>query len=895
VTRADDLRAASAADDGALVRRLLADLPEDERTELIPVAREIVAAVKRRGIDAVSHLDAVLPIAYGILPVSDLTKLGWWSNWVPKDLDVVLRRRSPERLVPIVNHLLDDVGGGRTWPIVRPLVREGVVPTPDRPSYTIEMLAGVAYGDVTELLAGDPGLLDDEVWRLFEVEGGGEHSLANHEKFFRDRWGHFFRDLAARDPAMRERLLDVSLAALGRDFSTYRAGWFSRFHESLVPTDEERARRADAYLGLLRSRVGPTVSFAVAALKKVDRAGLVSADRVLDRVGPVLFEGSTGAAKAGLALVKRAGAPSVEAARRAAIVATEALGHESPEIQRAALDLVAKLVPGQDADVAKAIGDRLSEIAASQRSAATTLIVRLSKGEAAPPRVEAPAVVLGRPAEPAGQKASPLDADRAIEPVTSVEALIDLAVAVLETGEPADDVERLQDGIGRCAADRPESFSRVSAGLAKRARTLLARRESRPFSGLDARSDVAAVVLAWAAGDEPPRSVSDRSVGAGAGIFLSARAREVAEAAARRRPFLSVAAPTHTGGWLDPLALVERLASRPPASRIDLVAALLRLATDGRDTALVAARRLDAEPGAALRYALGGVEKIGPTAAWWVAAARVRAPGEDDPAVEARHPRLGPNAGLAARFRFVTGADRRKFIGGLRLEVEPPLKDEVAIDYPTVQMVHEQSSFNFFGHADPVTLRWMATIQPGDRETWAAVGAMSMAQNLDWWSALWGNRAFLEPFLDPVTRMGPQAARLAGIALGAKEAGERGLAADVVALALADGRLTAATLAAGLTAAAALGCDRPNRWALSLADVAAHSDGQAAVAEAVARALPALADRPPAKLVPLLRLIDELLAESGGAVAAVGRVTLERLVPVGGQAGRLAGAILSRA
>jgi hypothetical protein len=100
----------------------------------------------------------------------------------------------------------------------------------------------------------------------------------------------------------------------------------------------------------------------------------------------------------------------------------------------------------------------------------------------------------------------------------------------------------------------------------------------------------------------------------------------------------------------------------------------------------------------------------------------------------------------------------------------------------------------------------------------------------------------------------------------------------------------------GLAAAAALGCDRPNRWALSLADVATHTDGQAAsVAEAVARALSALTDRPPAKLVPLLRLLDELLAESGTPVAAEGRVTLERLVGVGGQAGRLAGAILSRA
>ena len=54
-------------------------------------------------------------------------------------------------------------------------------------------------------------------------------------------------------------------------------------------------------------------------------------------------------------------------------------------------------------------------------------------------------------------------------------------------------------------------------------------------------------------------------------------------------------------------------------------------------------------------------------------------------------------------------------------------------------------------------LRWMATIRPGYRETWAAVGCVRLATNVDWWSAAWGNRAFLEPFIDPVTMIGPHA------------------------------------------------------------------------------------------------------------------------------------------
>ena len=159
-----------------------------------------------------------------------------------------------------------------------------------------------------------------------------------------------------------------------------------------------------------------------------------------------------------------------------------------------------------------------------------------------------------------------------------------VAVSVLETGEPADDLERVLDAVGRLPVDGSEGVSRLAAPIAKRARAILARPESSPFTGSDPRADIAAVLLAWVTGELLEPSLTKAS-DPGAGAFLSARAREVAEATRERRPFRGVAAPTHTGGWIDPLVLVERLASRPPASRLDLVAAILRLAPGGRDTA----------------------------------------------------------------------------------------------------------------------------------------------------------------------------------------------------------------------------------------------------------------------------------------------------------------------
>jgi hypothetical protein len=144
--------------------------------------------------------------------------------------------------------------------------------------------------------------------------------------------------------------------------------------------------------------------------------------------------------------------------------------------------------------------------------------------------------------------------------------------------------------------------------------------------------------------------------------------------------------------------------------------------------------------------------------------------------------------------------------------------------------------------------------------------------------------------------MGPYALALVGISLGAKEAGERGLATDVARLAIADDRLDGSALASGLASAATVRLDRPQRWALSLADVAEDSDEHArVVAEAIARVLPDLRDRPSASLVALLRLLDELLASTGEGPVAEARPALDSLATSGGQTGRLARSIRGRA
>src|SRR5262249_43927225 len=119
-------------------------------------------------------------------------------------------------------------------------------------------------------------------------------------------WLHTLVALACEGKLARDRLLDASLDALGRDFAQFRAGWFSRFHEALEPTHEERASRAERYLHLLGSRIPPTISFALKALAILDKAGQLPPQTVVEAVSPALAARQKGTVLAGLKLLDRA-------------------------------------------------------------------------------------------------------------------------------------------------------------------------------------------------------------------------------------------------------------------------------------------------------------------------------------------------------------------------------------------------------------------------------------------------------------------------------------------------------------------------------------------------------------------------------------------------------------
>src|SRR5262249_53114247 len=194
-----------------------------------------------------------------------------------------------------------------SWPLVRRFVREKLCQKPRGEAYIQSTIAGLcAYHDNTSTiyanLLADPDLLNDEIWRLFEIEGDKERTLAARDKYSREdnTWTVALLRLAEEKRISRDRLLDCTLSALVRDFKQFHAGWFSQSHEALKPTPAERIKRQAQYITLLGSRIPPTVSIALEALQIIAKEGKLDAKAVLGAIGPALWSPKKGTVESAL-------------------------------------------------------------------------------------------------------------------------------------------------------------------------------------------------------------------------------------------------------------------------------------------------------------------------------------------------------------------------------------------------------------------------------------------------------------------------------------------------------------------------------------------------------------------------------------------------------------------
>jgi Family of unknown function (DUF6493) len=546
------------------------------------------------------------------------------------------------------------------------LVASGQIEAPQHDRYAI----GIAYSyldrdgpPLIDRVRADLPRIESAIWRQFEVEGGGEISLANFDKYMAVKSGGDWSDtliaLAGEGSLDRQRLLDASLDALSRPFAQFRAGWFSRFHEALKPSDDERAARTVSYLDLLSSPIAPTVSMAMAALKTLQKAKRLDVGASVDRVAPALMAKSAATAKAAISLLANVAKTSPELRADVARTVASALEHANSDVQSAGLAVIETLANDLDEAAQAAIADRLGVMSAALRPRAEKLLgashapstpTAANDDEVATVDLEARAAAL--PAELRrlagvdaafdalrdsaadvpravfnGMDVPRLDPNRAITPIASFTELIDEALFAIENPHDLERAERVLAGALRFAADRPADAAALLAPLAKS----MKRFKPRSHNGSDwatPRGSLQIVLLAFVDATEIKFTIAEADPRAA----MVLRDRAMSEAIHSGSARIQFSSPTHAGHWIDPEELVKRslaadLTDAPPLLGVaDQVLALLRLAPDHRQQALAKAISIRGEWGCALRYALGGDEEIGASRSLWVAAARARAP-----------------------------------------------------------------------------------------------------------------------------------------------------------------------------------------------------------------------------------------------------------------------------
>jgi hypothetical protein len=827
------------------------------------------------------HIHAAQVAALACAPFGELKKLRLRGLAGGESAYAVLAARRP----PWINEWADFACETSTgfWSLVRRLVREGVCERPQGAGYIEGMLTTVGMGrsrlPILEALLEDPGLLEFEIWQIFELEPRPQtHLLLADWSGMPPEysWSAALVSLADTGKVSRPRLLDATLDGLHRDFHEARARWFAGLHERLSPTADERAGRADRYLSLLHSRNGSTVAFALKSLGIIQKAGRLNAEALFDNLRPALGGRTKGVVRDALKLLDRA-ARAEGPAGRAAALAAEALLQEWPDVQGLAADVIGHSGRADDAGLRGLVQERLPGVAASQRDKLVAWLARAEPAATAVP-TDAPdpdacrermGALDPRFSELAGvpevaavcehgcgdipsvafdpMDVPRLDPERRIEPIEDLDTLLERFAAVLEDPSSPDEVERVLDAVSRLCDRHPTDFDDRVAPLRAQALEVLKNIGRTEWFESALRWGLARLAVQWterAAPDEwgaiigtvgpgngvvlaQPRELY-ADAGPGRGALFQARLAGIARRGWHRLAAPLLSAPTHAGGWIDPRTLVERakvwqtLGQFP--SNLDRALALLRLAPDHRLAALREAETLEGEFGEALRYALGGVlESIGGTDTLWIAAARARAPFADDDDVEARHPSRGPDAGRAARFRLSPGRHgiaRGRGPYGMARTFDRPRRlletaPPIGTSCPNNLPTVALHSVDAYG-LDAGMHRWLATVWPLARESFFAQGFEHIVGQEGGLMALRANRPFLEALFDADAPLKGVGVLLLTGALSANQAELRLLAVDTLIAAIDDGRLDRATLGAALVSLLPAGMLVPARLAKSL-------------------------------------------------------------------------------
>jgi uncharacterized protein DUF6493 len=797
------------------------------------------------------------------------------------DIDEVIalgREFNPPSMAQMPEEMLRTTGW--RWRIhdVQKLIGAGVASRPDTNEYVLGLMLLFSHWpkhdlDVDQHFAADPGL-KQALLRIFEVEGVSDVSLAAVDKYAKGgrTWSKRLLELAQRGVYSRELLLDKTLSALERGWIQFRSGWFSQFHELLAPTIAEMKPHAQRYVALMASRIPPTVTFALGAVKDLEKAGGLEPRATLQGVRPVFSSAVKSQVDNALKLVDKLVKSTPAISADAANVIVPALAHESAELQQQIL----KRFEAWKVDVAarrEMLKPYASGIAATNREALSRLIganaasSERAAGEPAP----TPAATASR---------SSLDASRRVVPIADLDELVERTAYVFENDTDIDEFERVMAELVRHAPLSEDVRGRF-APLARRigkVRKPVAQQLARLLEFLLTGNRTAADSTVDHGGNK-----------AKAQLHLIERVNDLMDFACGSRGESPLGTPTHRRGFIDATEFVRRMVAHQSAgvksSRADFLVGLMRLAPESAAQARQELARLGDDPlSQALRFALG----------------------ED---VKVRDREL---AGAASRMRrLCSGTGHVEFTWNVeskeygnnrthtRVAVDcredPANADPVLALASSIKRSKADAWYHFptVGGIDEGSILYFASLMPADLELLFAEGAALLSRNIDWWEAQWENAAYLRQLLHSDVPMKPMATLTLALGLAGKEPGQTAVAVDALVQSHAEGRLDVGLLAADIRECLRTDHAACARYSKSLRAALRIDPGVAGALFAIlCEAVAARPADPPKDTAALMELLLELAVSQAAKVPDATRAVLDGM-QIGGKGKALRAKLLA--
>ncbi|KPV96996.1 hypothetical protein AN214_01013 [Pseudoalteromonas sp. P1-9] len=849
--------------------------------------------------DIENQLYAARICVYGVLPLNSIEKLGWQVN--PDDGAfcelVITEFNKPLQWVDTWVASLSERSRISFYEL-NALYQKGYCNKPTSEHFYIKLIQGFGPDfNIDKEFTKDSELAQVDIWKLFEVEGTSDCNLAGCEIYGGPSWSSFFLEQEQKGVLPREKLLICSLNALDQDFIQKRAGWFSRFHEQLKPSIEERKNLESRYCHLLGSQIPPTVTFALKALNTLAKNKQLDVELFMQNVEPVLYAKAKGTVLTALKLLNQIAKQHAPYQNQIALLAAVALLHEHADVHKLAIDLIETFGDKNDALLSDAIGANVEMVAASQKH-------RLSDWLEEEQEVPVEQIVFE----------SDYDPFEPIMPVASFNELLELLTHLIECQEDPISLERALDGVVRFADIEPNIKQAKGQALLSRANKVWQKCDVKYFYQSRVSEEqylMAAVTKSYLENmdyiSQAKHFQPERYSIIGWFDVLLEHSKTACKLSINESAACLLAFPTHGRGFINPNVLIDRFLSNKKNNVFcditEQALALLRL--DKRIAIKPELLEHSDEFVNCVKFALGHTIELGNECALWLAASRIRQDQDVTNALTDKFGYYGPDGFEKAEHVFKLELFDKKWnwyklicktnqdnIEHFNIEHISTLTHQKRPANALVNLSNvNDTTYDVIGESD-LSVRWSATVWPYDLDAFFAQATMSFSPDEN---SSWYFKCYFEPLLKGDVQITPVAALLLSIGFAAVEACQKGVVLEATIQAIADERLDLDVLAKEAAFLLPSGYITVGRWTKMFKEIATISPKHGRF---ICQLIPKLLTHDPADaprdMGGLLELLNELEIEFGLSTDVNQAISYYKNNKKGGKQGKACKALLKR-